>query len=223
MSQKIENKFLYKQSMFFYPAVYVLMAAVVIASGMIWYYYGYGQWAMDDALQGFMKNIRTPWLDSFFKAITATGETIPVVIFTAAIVAALVIYRKRKEALLTALYMLATWRLNHFLKELIQRPRPAVSMRLVEIDGFSLPSGHSMNFMALVLLGLYLLWVYSENKKLNIILTVLLLAQGLLVGISRIYLNVHYLSDVITGWSLAIACAATAIIFHRLLYVRKVR
>jgi undecaprenyl-diphosphatase len=205
----------------FYGAVYIMLASTAMASYMIRHYYVYGQWAMDGVLQSIMKSIRTPWLDAIFKGITATGETLPVIAATLFIITALVFHKKMKEAAILACYMLGVWRLNEFLKVLFHRPRPAASMHLVEIghysqaNSYSLPSGHSMNLMALVLLSIYLVWIFVKNKKLNTSLTALLLAYGLLTGISRVYLNVHYFSDVITGWSISAACASAIIMMHQ--------
>ena len=179
---------------------------------------------MDASMQDFMKNFRAPWLTYIFLAITATGETIPVIIATGIIIFALIIYKRHKEAVLLAIYMLGVWRSNDFLKSLLQRPRIDVSQHLVDISGyshnssFSLPSGHSMNFMALVLLSLYFLWIFSNHKKLNLGLTLLFLLYAILVGISRVYLNVHYFSDVITGWSVGAACTSIAIIIHSIIW-----
>jgi undecaprenyl-diphosphatase len=209
-----------KNSTFLLIAIYLLIAATTLASYMIWHYNSYGQWAMDGAMQGLMVGIRVSWLTDVFKGITATGETMPVIIATLIIIMIFVICKRYKEVVLTALYMLGVWRLNEFLKGLLHRPRIDASLHLIDIseysnnNQFSLPSGHSMNFMALVLLSLYFIWIFSSNKKLNWGLTILLLIYGLLVGISRVYLNVHYFSDVVTGWSIGAACAAMAAILH---------
>lgn len=216
-------------SMFLHGAIYLLIAATSLASYMIWHYYSYGQWAMDAVMQDFMEGIRTPWLTAAFRIITSTGETIPVIIAAVIIMMILAIYKKYKEAIVVAVYMLGVWRLNDFLKELIHRPRIDVTQHLVDISGyshnssFSLPSGHSMNFMALVLLMLYFVWIYSHNKRLKIGLTLLLLPYGLLVGLSRVYLNVHYFSDVAIGWSIGIACASMVVIIHSMICLNKSR
>lgn len=233
---KINKKKLYirrrhtdNDSTYLYSAIYLLIAATTAACYMIWYYYSYGQWAMDVTMQGFMENLRTPWLTPVFRAITTTGETIPVIIATAIIVIALIIYKKRKEAVMISVYMLGVWRLNDFLKQVLHRPRIDPSQHLIDISGyshnsiFSLPSGHSMNFMALILLSLYFVWIFSKNKKFNIGLTLLLLPYAILVGISRVYLNVHYFSDIITGWSVSAVCVAIAVIIHRIICIKQNR
>lgn len=235
ISKLNKNKFYNKTlraenySMFYYSAIYLLIGAISLVSYMIFHYYSYGQWAMDVVMQDFMQGIRTSWLTMIFRTITATGETIPVIIAAAIVVMILVVYKKRKEAVIVAVYMLSVWRLNEFLKKLLHRPRIDVSQHLVDISGyshnnsFSLPSGHSMNFMALVLLTLYFIWIYSDSKKLKAGSILLLLPYGLLVGLSRVYLNVHYFSDVVTGWSVGIACASVAVIIHNIICWRQNR
>lgn len=206
--------------------IYALLAAIAMAAYMVWNYISYGQWFLDSSMQGLMKAIRTPWLDAVFRALTATGETLPVIIVTALLIIVLFIYKKHMEAIMVAIYMLGVWRFNELLKVLIHRPRPDVSLHLVDIghyneaNSFSMPSGHSMNLMALVLLSIYLIWIFSKNKKFNIGATVVLLLYGLLTGLSRVYLNVHYISDIITGWSLSIAWISAAVILYRLLCTR---
>lgn len=211
----------------FVSAFYIFILSSLLAGLMIMHYCSVGQWSMDSMMQGMVKAMRTPWLDGFFRGITATGETVPVIIFTSVIVIALIAKKRRLEAATMAVYMIGVWRLNETIKGWLHRPRPAASLHLVEISGyshsnqFSMPSGHAMNFIALTLLTLYILWVTSKNKKRNAIITAILLPYALLVGFSRIYLNVHFSSDVITGWSLGLACAAAAVMFHSILAVKQ--
>lgn len=200
----------------FYGELCVFAIFSVVAILMIWHYFSVGSWVIDKSLYDFMNSIRNPLLDEVFRFITATGETIPVVIMTLVVAILSLVFKHRREAALVALYMLGVWRLNELLKGFIARPRPAVSLWLVQTTGLSMPSGHSMNFMALMLISIYFVWVYSKNKKLNIGLTIIMLLYAILVGLSRVYLHVHYFSDVITGWSLGAGCAAVAVIIHRL-------
>ncbi len=200
----------------FYGELCVFTIFTAIAAFMIWSYYGYGGWTFDTNLDNFMSSIRNPLLDIIFIVITYTGEAISVIILLVVMVVLFLYFKKFKEAALITIYMLCVWMLNEFLKDVFARSRPDISLHLVKATGFSLPSGHSMNFMAFMLLSLYFLWVYSRSKKRNIALTIIVLIYAILVGLSRVYLHVHYISDVIAGWSIGAALAVIAVIIHRL-------
>ena len=90
--------------------------------------------------------------------------------------------------------------LNQLLKFAIQRPRPDVSLRLVEIGGFSFPSGHSMAAMAFFGLFIWLTRCYVRDRRARAGLTAFLCVMIAAVGFSRVYLGVHYASDVLGGF-----------------------
>ena len=92
---------------------------------------------------------------------------------------------------------------NFTLKLILQRERP-IGHRIIEESGYSLPSGHSMVSMAFYGFLIYLTYKYIKNKKLKIFLIVLLSILIINIGLSRIYLGVHYSSDVIAGFLVAI-------------------
>ena len=94
--------------------------------------------------------------------------------------------------------------LNFIIKNIIQRPRP-VGYRLIDETGYSFPSGHSMVSMAFYGYLIYIINKYAESKKTKIISTIALLSLILSIGLSRIYLGVHYTSDVCGGFCIAIA------------------
>lgn len=94
--------------------------------------------------------------------------------------------------------------LNQLLKQILQRPRPE-EFRIINESGYSFPSGHSMISMAFY--G-YLIYLIQENIKNKYIKWALSIFLGLLIvsiGISRIYLGVHYTSDVLAGFLISIS------------------
>lgn len=93
--------------------------------------------------------------------------------------------------------------LNQILKFVFQRPRPE-GYRLVEETGYSFPSGHSMVSAAFYGFLIYLIFHYVENRKLKWLLCTILTFLVGLIGISRIYLGVHYASDVLGGFCFSI-------------------
>ena len=94
--------------------------------------------------------------------------------------------------------------LNQLLKRILQRPRPT-EYRIIEETGYSFPSGHSMISMAFYGYLIYLIYKYVKNKYIKWISIVLLSILICAVGISRIYLGVHYTSDVLGGFLISIS------------------
>ena len=94
--------------------------------------------------------------------------------------------------------------LNQLLKNILQRPRPN-EFRIIEETGYSFPSGHSMVSMAFYGYLIYLIYIYVKNKYLKCTLIVLLSILICTIGISRIYLGVHYTSDVLGGFLISIS------------------
>ncbi len=94
--------------------------------------------------------------------------------------------------------------LNQLLKRILQRPRPT-EFRIAEETGYSFPSGHSMVSMAFYGYLIYLIYKHIKNKYIKWISITLLSTLILLIGMSRIYLGVHYTSDVLGGFLISIA------------------
>jgi len=94
--------------------------------------------------------------------------------------------------------------LNQLLKRILQRPRPT-EYRIIEETGYSFPSGHSMISMAFYGYLIYLIYKYVKNKYIKWISIILLSILICVIGISRIYLGVHYASDVLGGFLISIS------------------
>lgn len=155
----------------------------------------------DKIIYSIIQSIRCPFLDTFMKTITFIGNTMPVII----ILIILMMYLNNKNRILLGTSMIMTLIINQIIKYTIKRPRPPISERLISQGGYSYPSGHSM--MALCLYGVLIYIVYKEvkNKKIKCLLISLLSLMILLIGISRIYVRVHYPSDVLGGFLLTIS------------------
>lgn len=93
--------------------------------------------------------------------------------------------------------------MNNLLKIIIQRPRP-IGYRLIEETGYSFPSGHSMVSMAFYGYLVYLTYKHIKNKYLKYLLMIILNILILMIGTSRVFLGVHYTSDVLGGFIISI-------------------
>lgn len=142
-----------------------------------------------------------PITTSFFKIITYFGDWM---IIIPACIICIIFLKEKRYKYLVASNLAIIFILNQVLKIIFNRPRP-VENRLVEASGFSFPSGHSMISMAFYGLLIYLAYKEIRNKKLKYAICIGLSVLIGLIGISRIYLGVHYASDVAGGFLLSIA------------------
>lgn len=110
--------------------------------------------------------------------------------------------------------------LNQVLKKILQRPRPT-EFRIIEETGYSFPSGHSMVSMAFYGYLIYLIYKYIKNKYVKCISIVLLSILICSIGISRIYLGVHYTSDVLGGFLISVSYLIIYIMFTNKLLLEK--
>lgn len=120
-----------------------------------------------------------------------------------AILLLLVIKNKKIGISICSNLVIATG-LNILLKNILQRPRPT-EYRLIDESGYSFPSGHSMISMAFYGFVIYLIYKYVKNKYIKWSLITILSILIVSIGISRIYLGVHYTSDVLAGFLIAIS------------------
>lgn len=137
---------------------------------------------------------------SFMKFITYFGSAYVLIPFTALLF--ILTKNKKLHILIVSNLILVTF-LNQFLKFFFQRPRPE-EYRFISESGYSFPSGHAMVSMAFYGLLIYIVYRYVKNVYLKYGLMVILFMLILFIGISRIYLGVHYTSDVLGGYLLSI-------------------
>ncbi|MFD1671203.1 phosphatase PAP2 family protein [Agrilactobacillus yilanensis] len=108
--------------------------------------------------------------------------------------------------------------LNHIVKSIIQRPRPSLNQILPQ-NGYSFPSGHSANSVLLYSSILIILYYFIKSRTKRTILTVIAILIPILVGCSRVYLQVHYPSDVLAGWTSALGNLSLFYLLSRHFYL----
>lgn len=123
-----------------------------------------------------------------------------------------VIVKKYKDAVIFFLALPITHHLYSFLKVIIARPRPPIDLRLIDVKNYSFPSGHSIMSMILYGLLIYFVYKYVKNKVVKTLLIFCLSVLILLIGFTRIWLGVHFPTDVLAGFSLGICCICVCIL-----------
>ena len=164
------------------------------------------------------KPIGPGWLKDTMRDVSALGSEVVLTFAVASVVIYLLLLRRPHRAGVVALASAGGALLNSGLKSLAARPRPEVVPHLTEVISSSFPSGHSM-VSAIVYLTLGVLLAKREPKRLvQIYLIVLACILSIGVGFSRVYLGVHYPTDVLAGWAAGTAWALLWAALERLFF-----
>lgn len=154
----------------------------------------------DEKVTVFIVSFRREWLTEYFTFATHFGDRNAYIVFTL-LLAAFYLIKKRSWKYIvqiTSVLMLASLS-NIALKKVINRARPSLE-HLVSVNTLSYPSGHSMSAMAFYGFLIFLCVRYQMPQWMKTILIILLIILMLSIGISRIYLGVHYPTDVAAGF-----------------------
>ncbi|KLD78016.1 phosphatase PAP2 family protein [Xanthomonas hyacinthi] len=154
----------------------------------------------DEPLLWSMRALASPGGDRFFSVVTEAGYQYGVIPLDTLIVLLLLGLRRWREAMFAGFSFVGSALLNMGAKQFFQRDRPSLWESIAPEHTFSFPSGHAMGSMTLAAVLIALAWRTRWRWP------VLLLASvfALLVGVSRIYLGVHYPSDILGGWCAAL-------------------
>jgi undecaprenyl-diphosphatase len=173
--------------------------------------------AIDRPIVEWVASHRTGWLNTLVIALTdiggKTGLTV-VLLVTAAVVA----FRLRswRPILLATLAGGGGALLVTGIKTLVARDRPDPLLRAVTEDGFSFPSGHAASSMVILCTVAWLVSMATRNRTVQATIWVAAVPLASAIGLSRIYLGVHYPTDVLAGWVLAATWLITVAVAARI-------
>lgn len=172
-------------------------ACVVLA---VWWDVGPAR--LDGAAAAWFVGHRTPAATAVMHVASTVGDSPPTTVAVLLVAVALWWLRRPGTAVAAAVAMLGSPLVSSGFKRFYDRPRPPVDEQLVTITGSAIPSGHSFN--AVVVAGVLAVAVLPSLRRSvsRAVVVVIAVAATAAVGISRIYLGAHWLTDVLAGWLL---------------------
>ena len=180
----------------------IIDATLILTNNISWF---------DNFIYNIVINLKSDFMTNVMKGITFLGSVKFIIIINVL----LFIYsmvKKKYNLLLITISSITSPIVNNILKVIFKRPRPII-INMIEERSYSFPSGHSM--ISILFYGsiIYLLNKYKIKhcKLISIILSMLIL----LIGISRIYLGVHYPSDVLGGYLTAGICLTIITLIYK--------
>ena len=181
-----------------------LVLAAVAACIFIWLLEEVGEGELTKLDTGayllFVQTLRQPWLPPYMESISELAQPVALLAMLLAVEA---FAPGRRPGACAAVNLVCAVALNVLLKQLVQRPRPD-GFRLIAETGYSFPSGHSMVAMAFYGLLAWMVWHYERDRFVRWLCVIGFGLVIALIGISRIYLGVHYASDVIAGFCVSL-------------------
>ena len=157
------------------------------------------------------------WLKSAMIDFTALGGAPVLTLITVLVIGYLFAVRKFHTAGFVALSVSCGAILSTLIKSFFVRPRPELVPHLVHVSSPSFPSGHAMN-SAIVYLTLAVLLARSEQRRpVQVYLVAAAIALTLLIGTTRVFLGVHWPSDVLAGWAVGASWAAVSSLIAKIL------
>jgi undecaprenyl-diphosphatase len=180
---------------------------------------GDGVSALDRPTLELAVSLRTPAGERWVTAFTNLGSAIPMTFSTVAIIAAMYV-RWRRQSVPLMMVIAATGSLifTGVGKTVVGRARPPLELAVPPYEyAPSFPSGHTLNSTVIALMAAYLVWWLSKNLWIRVVAPVLGTVWAAAMGLSRVYLGHHWLTDVIFAWVIGLAWLTLLITVHRIL------
>ncbi len=165
-----------------------------------------GSAGLDVAINEMLAARRTPALTGFFEAYTGLGQWLAIAAAGVAVVAGLTATSRRRAAAFLAAALVTALALNPLLKLAFGRIRPPVEDAALHVSGLAFPSGHSLASATLALAIAVVAWPTRWRLPASVLVGIF----AVVMGASRLYLGVHWLTDVLGAWALAVVIVAAA-------------
>lgn len=195
----MKNKF--KQKIIILSCIFIIWTILVITNSLTLF---------DDKIYQFIISFQNDTLTNIMKVITSFAN--PLTIVSLCLISLLSLIWKYKASIYLIIVTIISTVFNFLIKNIVLRTRPD-HLRLIEETGYSFPSGHAMGSIAFYGFIIFLLSKSKINKNLKIFLSVIIGITIFLIGISRIYVGVHYPSDIIGGFLLGYIILISSIEF----------
>ena len=187
-------------------------AVFIIIFGIIAYFVINHQTGdFDSFVYNMVTFFKTDYFTGFYKFITFFASEVMILLVSLVLIIA---FKNKKYGAFALLNAISILILNILLKLIFMRDRPYDLMIITE-SGYSFPSGHAMASLGFYGFIIYLLWHFNITKRMKILFSIMLSILILLIGMSRIYLGVHYASDVLAGYMVSGAYLILYITFIR--------
>lgn len=158
----------------------------------------------DDVTRAAVHQLASPAMTNAMRAISFLGSTLFLTIATGVAIVWFAMRKWGREAKLLALTMIGASLLNISLKLAFKRPRPIPFFNLSAPESYSFPSGHALTSCCFFGALAALLTARIKSKRIRTVVWMVCATMFLLIGFSRIYLGVHYTTDVIAGFAAAL-------------------
>lgn len=154
---------------------------------------------LDTIILNWARGLQAEGLTKLVRLLTNGGSALFIFIFSFILAGLLWFHKRKRDAVATLIAVGGAGVANFLLKLLFQRARPTLWPALVHENSFSFPSGHAMGSAALGFAVILMLW-NTRWRWFGLIMGVLYIGT---VGFTRVYLGVHYPSDIVAGWSIS--------------------
>lgn len=189
------------------PYIIIIIVAFIVVVGGLNIFIELTDELSNDVLAQYDRQItdsiiahRSPALTYYFIFMTDVGDFYGyLTVLILSLIVSLVFFKNWRYIAQTVLVLLLASISNTMLKRFIDRARPGIE-HLVSVETLSYPSGHAMSAMAFYGFLIYIFYTFKMNRWLKYSIIILLLLIILSIGISRIYLGVHYPSDILGGY-----------------------